>query len=129
MIAIKYSLFAGFATILNLLSQLVSLRIYHDFLSLYIAMFIGTIVGLIVKYILDKKYIFCYASQNKLKDAKKFSLYSLTGVLTTMIFWGTEITFNLLFNNENAKYIGGAIGLSIGYSIKYFLDKKYVFKK
>jgi len=49
--------------------------------------------------------------------------------LTTFIFWGTEIGFDAFFENENAKYFGAVIGLSIGYIIKYFLDKKYVFKR
>ncbi len=49
------------------------------------------------------------------------------GIFTTIIFWGTEIGFNAIFENQNAKYIGAIIGLSIGYAIKYFLDKKFVF--
>ena len=48
-------------------------------------------------------------------------------VFTTIIFWGTEIAFDTLFQDPNAKYLGAVIGLSIGYIIKYFLDKKYVF--
>jgi len=49
------------------------------------------------------------------------------GVFTTIIFWGTEIAFDILFQDPNAKYLGAVIGLSIGYVIKYFLDKRYVF--
>jgi putative flippase GtrA len=91
-------------------------------------MFIGTLAGLILKYILDKKYIFFYATETKKEDGKKFLLYSLMGVFTTFIFWGVEIGFDYIFENEYAKYIGAIIGLSIGYVIKYFLDKKFVFK-
>jgi putative flippase GtrA len=90
-------------------------------------MFVGTLAGLVVKYVLDKKFIFYHEVENKKDDAKKFALYSLMGVFTTIIFWGTEIAFDALSNNENAKYLGAVIGLSIGYVIKYFLDKKYVF--
>jgi putative flippase GtrA len=90
-------------------------------------MFIGTLAGLVAKYILDKKYIFYHTPQNKTDDAKKFILYSFMGIFTTIIFWGTEIAFNALFQSPNAKYLGATIGLSIGYIIKYFLDKKYVF--
>lgn len=50
------------------------------------------------------------------------------GVFTTFIFWGFEIGFDLIFKTEMAKYIGAVFGLSIGYIIKYFLDKKFVFK-
>jgi putative flippase GtrA len=65
--------------------------------------------------------------KDKKDDAKKFILYSLMGAFTTIIFWGTEIAFDTLYQDPNAKYVGAVIGLSIGYVIKYFLDKKYVF--
>jgi putative flippase GtrA len=90
-------------------------------------MFCGTLAGLIVKYVLDKKFIFYHQVTDKKDDAKKFALYSLMGVFTTIIFWGTEITFDALYQSSYAKYIGAVLGLSIGYVIKYFLDKKFVF--
>ena len=37
------------------------------------------------------------------------------------------MAFYYLLPNPNAKYIGAVIGLSIGYIIKYFLDKRFVF--
>lgn len=127
MLAIKYSLFAIISTAFNLLFQFFSLLIYSETASLYIAMFIGTLAGLVAKYILDKKYIFYHTPKNKSDDTKKFLLYSFMGVFTTIIFWGTEIAFDYFSSNPNAKYLGAVIGLSIGYVIKYFLDKKYVF--
>jgi len=127
MLASKYIIFAVISTFFNLLFQYFSFYIYQDFGALYVAMFIGTLAGLIIKYILDKKFIFYHAVKNKKDDAKKFALYSLMGVFTTIIFWGTEITFDYLIESNNAKYLGAVIGLSIGYIIKYFLDKKYVF--
>lgn len=129
MTAIKYTLFAIISTLLNLLFQYLSFLIYADSGSLYIAMFIGTLAGLISKYSLDKKFIFYHEPKDKTDDAKKFMRYTLMGGVTTMIFWGTEIGFHMLFNNEYAKYIGAIIGLGMGYSFKYFLDKKYVFKE
>ena len=157
MLAIKYALFAIISTLLNLLFQYFSFFFYAGFASLYVAMFVGTLAGLISKYILDKKYIFYHTPKNKKDDAKKFMLYSLVGVFTTVIFWGTEIGFDALFNSdvmnntgtvswlnheavkrvttlfgvtgESAKYVGAVVGLSIGYVTKYFLDKKYVFSK
>jgi putative flippase GtrA len=102
--------------------------LYGGFLSLYVAMFIGTVAGLVLKYILDKKYIFFHTPKSKRDDRRKFFLYSLMGLFTTFIFWGFEIGFDALFVNENAKYVGAVIGLSIGYVVKYFLDKKFVFK-
>lgn len=127
MIAIKYSIFAVISTLFNLLFQYLSFELYGGFASLYVAMFMGTLAGLVAKYILDKKFIFYYDVKDKKEDATKFALYSLMGVFTTIIFWGTEIAFDALSQDPNAKYLGAVIGLSIGYVIKYFLDKKYVF--
>lgn len=127
-LVLKYSLFALIATIINLFTQFISLAIYSQNFSLYIAMFFGTLTGLIAKYILDKKYIFYYVVKDKKEDSQKFILYSIMGVFTTLIFWGFEIGFDYIFDSEIAKYIGAIIGLSIGYITKYFLDKKFVFK-
>jgi putative flippase GtrA len=44
-------------------------------------------------------------------------------VITTFVFWG----FDYLFNSIPMRYLGAVIGLSIGYIIKYQLDKKFVF--
>lgn len=128
LLVLKYSLFALIATIINLFTQFISLAIYSQNFSLYIAIFFGTITGLIAKYILDKKYIFYYVVKDKKEDSQKFILYSIMGVFTTLIFWGFEIGFDYIFDSEIAKYIGAIIGLSIGYITKYFLDKKFVFK-
>ena len=35
--------------------------------------------------------------------------------------------FYYLIPDPNAKYIGAAIGFNIGYVIKYFLGKKFIF--
>jgi len=127
-IAVRYISFAIFATVVNISSQYVSFYIYNGFLNLYLAMFVGTLSGLILKYILDKKYIFYYNSKSRQYDGITFSLYSLTGIITTFIFWGFEMSFDYIFEDKNAKYLGAVIGLSIGYTVKYFLDKKLVFK-
>ena len=55
--------------------------------------------------------------------------HSLMGVFTTIIFCGTEMMFYYLIPDPNAKYIGAVIGLSIGYVIKDFLDKKFIHKE
>jgi putative flippase GtrA len=127
MIAIKYTIFAAISTLFNLLFQYFSFLVYIGFGSIYVAMFFGTLAGLVAKYILDKKFIFYHTPTDKKDNAKKFALYSLTGIFTTIIFWATEIAFDALSQDPNAKYLGAVIGLSIGYVIKYFLDNKYVF--
>lgn len=128
MIAIRYVLFAIISTLVNLAFQYLSFFLYSGFLDLYVAMFTGTLAGLVLKYVLDKKYIFFHEPKSKKDDGKKFMLYSLMGVFTTFIFWGFEIGFDYVFLNENAKYLGAVIGLCVGYVVKYNLDKKFVFK-
>ena len=56
-----------------------------------------------------------YPKDNK-DDAKKFILYSVMGVFTNVIFWGTEIVIDNLFAHPNAKHLEvscAVIGLSI----------------
>jgi len=125
--SIKYILFAAIATVVNIFIQWLSFAVYSGFLALYIAMINGTAAGLIVKYILDKKYIFYFETKNHFHDVKKFIVYTAMGIITTAIFWGTEIAFNALWHYELSKYIGAVVGLSIGYITKYQLDKKFVF--
>lgn len=127
-ITVKYIIFAITSTLVNLLFQYISFSIYSGFLELYVAMFFGTIAGLILKYLLDKKFIFYHKSKNKQDEGRAFFLYSLMGLFTTLIFWGFEIGFDYLFENDSSKYIGAVIGLTIGYILKYFLDKRFVFK-
>jgi len=129
MIAFKYILFASFSIAVNLLFQYISFLFYSRDYSLYLALFVGTLAGLIVKYILDKKYIFYHKPKDIKDDGKKFVLYSFMGVFTTIIFWGFEIGFDRVFNYQEAKYIGGFLGLVIGYIVKYFLDKRFVFRE
>jgi putative flippase GtrA len=127
MIVLRYALFAVISTIVNILFQYLTFFVYDGFVSLYVAMFVGTVAGLVLKYVLDKKYIFFHTPKSKKDDGKKFILYSLMGVFTTFIFWGFEIWFDNMYASDNAKYLGAVIGLSIGYVVKYFLDKTFVF--
>lgn len=125
--AILYINFAMLATIVNLCSQEVTSRIVQNEYELFASIFIGTVAGLMVKYLLDKKYIFNFTSSHLKKDLTTFFLYSLMGVVTTIIFWVTEYTFDAWFGTKLMRYVGAVLGLSIGYIAKYYLDKKYVF--
>ena len=124
-----YVLFALIATVVNLLVQYICTTVYVGIYNLYVSMFFGTLAGLISKYLMDKKYIFNFKPKDKKKDFKTFILYAITGVITTLIWWGTEISFDVFWGSKVAKYIGAILGLSIGYVMKYYLDKKYVFKQ
>ena len=59
--------------------------------------------------------------------SKAKNLYTAMGLATTVIFWGFEFGFHHLFATREMRYLGGVIGLAIGYVSKYYLDKRYVF--
>ena len=126
-IAVLYSLFAGLSTVVNIGSQMLSMLIYSGAYAVEISIFIGTLAGLPLRYFLEKRYIFSFESKNIKHDGQLFILYSFMGVFTTAIFWGTEYVFHLIFTTDVMRYIGGVLGLTIGYFIKYQLDKRFVF--
>ena len=121
--ALKYGVFAIIATLINLASQELTIRVYSGSYALYVALLVGTMTGLISKYCLDKKFIFAFFTRSQRHNLKTFVAYALTGVLTTAIFWGSEFWFG----GKSARYSGAAIGLAIGYVVKYQLDSRMVF--
>lgn len=129
MIILKYITFAALATCTNLLTQWLSFQLFQGWWVLYAALAFGTLIGLLTKYALDKKWIFNYQATSKTDDLNKFGLYSLMGVFTTVIFWGCEMFFFHVLAFNGSQYVGGALGLAIGYVVKFFLDKKFVFKE
>jgi len=126
-IAILYSLFAGLSTVVNIASQMISIWIYSGRYAVEVSIIVGTIAGLPLRYFLEKKYIFAFQSKGIKHDGILFVMYSFMGIFTTLIFWGVEYGFHLLFSSDTMRYLGAIIGLSIGYFIKYQLDKRYVF--
>ena len=126
-IAVLYTLFAVLSTAINIGSQMLSIWIYKGLLSVEISILVGTVMGLPLRYFLQKRYIFNFTSKNLVHDGKLFVFYSAMGVITTLIFWGTEYAFHIIYNTDFMRYLGGIIGLSIGFYVKYQLDKKYVF--
>lgn len=129
MIIFKYSLFAILAIMTNLITQETVYNFYSGPYKLEVSILIGTIVGLLIKYILDKKYIFYHKTYTVNQNFTNFLMYSGFSVLTTVIFWGTEYAFDYIFGTKVMRYTGAIIGLTIGYIVKYQLDKKFVFKK
>ncbi len=126
-LAIIYTALALVAMATNIGSQELTVRAYHGPFQIALSVFIGTGVGLVVKYLLDKAFIFRFRARDKLHDAQTFGLYTMTGVVTTAIFWGFEFSFDQIFQSKDMRYLGGLIGLAIGYWTKYRLDKRYVF--
>lgn len=126
-IAVLYTLFAVVSTAINIGSQMVSIWVYEGPFFVEISILVGTAMGLPLRYFLEKRYIFNFTSKNLVHDGKLFIFYSAMGVITTLIFWGTEYAFHLIYDTDFMRYLGGIIGLSIGFYFKYQLDKKYVF--
>lgn len=126
-LVLLYSLFAVIAMTLNIAAQEVALLIYAGAYSIGFALLCGTSTGLMVKFVLDRRYIFQMVTRPLHKELGQFVAYTVTGILTTLIFWGTEIGFDFLFDTREARYAGAILGLSCGYLIKYQLDKRYVF--
>lgn len=126
-LAFKYAFFALVATLANILCQDLAGRAYVGPFDLYLSMGVGTFAGLVVKYVLDKKYVFFYQTSGLEEDGRKFLLYSCMGIFTTLLFWAIEIGFDALFAGKLMRYVGAVVGLSLGYWIKYRLDKRFVF--
>jgi len=127
-LAINYGIFALIATAANIGAQDIFIRLYSGAFSVLGSVFVGTGVGLVVKYILDKRYIFRFQARSAAHDGKVFLLYAIMGLVTTVVFWGFEFGFHHMFETKGMRYLGGAIGLAIGYVTKYHLDKRYVFR-
>lgn len=126
-IAVLYAAFAGIATMANLGAQAVVIWLYKGPNSIEISILVGTITGLPIKYVLEKQHIFEFESEGLGHDSRLFFLYSVMGVFTTTFFWGVEYAFHWIFGTDAMRYLGGAIGLTLGYIMKYRLDKRFVF--
>lgn len=126
-IAVLYSAFALLSMAINLGSQMLSMHWYVGAYAVEVSILVGTIAGLPLRYLLEKRYIFSFKSDGVAHDGWLFVLYSFMGVFTTLIFWGVEYAFHLLFSTDAMRYLGGAIGLAIGFFVKYQLDKRFVF--
>lgn len=129
---LRYTGFAVLAILANLAVQRlvlagVSGTTLAGGMGFAIAVFCGTLAGLALKYVLDKRWIFGDRSQGLAAHARKFSLYTAMGVITTAIFWGTETLFWLTWGTDHMRELGAVLGLTVGYVIKYQLDLRFVF--
>jgi len=126
-LVLRYAFFAVLATLANLSTQRLVLSLGDSATLFALAVGAGTLVGLVLKYVLDKRWIFDDMSAGVKAHGKKFSLYSAMGIVTTAIFWGTETAFWLVWQTDMMRELGAIIGLSIGYVAKYNLDRRFVF--
>ena len=127
-LAIVYAIIALIATAANLLAQVLAVRVWSGPWQIEVSVLVGTAVGLVLKYLLDKAFIFRFKAENAAHDLLTFILYTGMGVVTTLVFWGFEFAFYRVFEDKSLRYLGGLIGLGLGYWAKYHLDKRFVFR-
>jgi putative flippase GtrA len=101
-IFIRYVLFAAAGGASNLASQEATLPA----LPLIDSVLVSTGVGFVVKYVLDKRWIFLDEFGEHAAEVRKIVWH----------LWQTTV----------AKYAGAVVGLSLGNWVKYLLDKHYV---
>ena len=124
---LRYAAFALVAVIANLATQRAVLQFGETGVHFSAAVGAGTIVGLVVKYMLDKRWIFYDVETGVKSHSRKFSFYTAMGVVTTAIFWSTETAFWLIWQTDIMRELGAILGLSVGYVVKYNLDRRFVF--
>jgi len=124
-LVIRYAGFAAVATLINLAAQRGVLWANGEWF--FPAMIAGTGSGLIAKYLLDKRWIFYDVARPAREEGRKFLLYTTTGIGATLLFWGCESAFWFVWQTDAMRELGAVIGLSIGYLVKYNLDRRFVF--
>lgn len=122
-----YALGALLATMVNIGTQELAWRLLGG-AGLYWSIAAGTGTGLLFKYVWDKRFIFAYRAASPGHDVLTFGLYAAMGAGTTAIFWAVELAFWHLFHSAGMRYLGGVIGLVLGYWLKYRLDRRFVFR-
>jgi putative flippase GtrA len=127
-ILVRYVLFAIIAGVANLLTQAIVFALAPA-QSLALSILAGTGVGFVVKYILDKRWIFFDDYDGAAKEIHKIALYGSFSVAMTLVFWGFEIAFLAIGGTNLAKYTGAVIGLAIGNFAKYLLDRTFTFNQ
>lgn len=127
-LVIKYAAFSAIATAANIGAQDIVIHTYSGAFDILSSVVVGTGAGLVVKYILDKRYIFRFRARSVAHNTQTFARYIVMGLATTAVFWGFEFGFYHIFETKEMRYLGGVIGLAIGYLTKYQLDKRYVFR-
>ncbi len=124
---IRYAAFATIAIASNLLLQRLVLAFDQSTIGFTAALLLGTAVGLVVKYALDKRWIFFDLSTGLKYHGQKFPLYTAMGIVTTLIFWSVETAFWLIWKTDLMRELGAILGLIFGYIVKYNLDRRCVF--
>ena len=117
--------YAGFAVV----AVIVNLGVQRGVLGLSFGLIPALVAGMVVKYLLDKAFIFDDRSTGVAAHGRRFTLYSLMGLATTAIFWGAESAAWLIWHTDMAREAGAVAGLAVGYVVKYRLDRRFVFDR
>ncbi|HHX90191.1 MAG TPA: GtrA family protein [Paracoccus sp.] len=126
-LVLRYGVFAALAVLANLAAQRLVLTSGEGPAHFALAVGFGTLAGLVVKYHLDKRWIFYDTASGFAAQGRQFSLYTAMGLVTTAIFWGTETVFWAIWQTHPAREAGAILGLAVGYVVKYHLDRRFVF--
>ena len=121
-----YALFAALSIAVNLGVQGIAVAALPG-APLPFAMACGTGAGFATKYLLDKYFIFQDRSTDRREEARKVALYGFFGVFTTLLFWASEAGVFALVGTDAARNAGAALGLVLGYALKFTLDRRYTF--
>ncbi|TFG19893.1 MAG: GtrA family protein [Promethearchaeota archaeon] len=92
---------------------------------------IGSIIAVgityVTKFILDKFIVFKKTTLELKETSEEFAKYFAFAIMTTIINIGIQFLLTNFLGTPLE--ISMLIALSVGYSIKFILDRKYVFKK
>ncbi|WP_179378341.1 GtrA family protein [Jannaschia marina] len=125
---VRYAVSAIVSVIANLLAQEATVTAAPD-AHLMVSIVVGTIIGFLIKYVVDKIWTFRERYTTAYGEAQRITMSGLFSVLTTLIFWAFELGFHAVWQTDFAKYLGAVIGLSIGYVLKFWLDRRHVFRE
>ena len=128
LIFVCYVLVATVSGLSNLASQEIVVRAL-PIAPIMVSVLTGTGVGFFVRYLLEKRWVFLDAYDNHVAEIRKISVYGAFGTGTTLLFWLIELSFWHIWQTMEAKYVGAAVGLSVGNWIRYLLDRHYVFPR
>lgn len=123
-----YIVFAVIVSITNLSSQRLVLSFLTGNVGYFAALFIGTFIGVVLGYFLDKNWIFKDPVMPYGVIGTQFFWYAMAGAIHTPVFWLIESIFWFIWETDGMREVGAVLGLVIAYTLKYFILRRYVFK-
>lgn len=103
------------------------IELYSGMHSGEIPISVGTLICLPINYVLKKRHIFEFSTDNFAPNSRLFFRHAFMGIFTTALFRVIAYVFHWVFGTDSMRYLGGTLGLTLGYFIKYRLDKRFVF--